>query len=546
MKAHLKYRDRDFGRELETLAMRPWAAEARPMPLPREEVLAQDLELNTLFGAMAGGDDFLFQVAKLAVFSGLQNDLQTILYRQAVLKDCLRNASVVRDLYEIAVEATDGKRRRWLSISSRYPRGILYDAIRLLEVLVEELAKLKHFAEEQAGKFESEGFTAFFKMLKMELADDYLSTVKAQLKELEFKGGVLMSAELGAGNQGANYVLRQSLRPKPTWLQRIFSWNSSACTFHLDGRDEAGFRALSELQEHGITLVANAAAQSADHVASFFAMLRIELAFYVGCLNLHRELGRRGVPVCFPVPVPPGARGLSCKELRDVCLALTIRETGRADLPVGPDARQRVPTTIVGNDLNADGKNLFIITGANQGGKSTFMRSVGLAQLMMQCGLFVAAESFRADLCRSLFTHYKREEDATMNSGKFDEELARMDGIAKALTPDSLLLFNESFAATNEREGSEVARQIVRALLETRVKIFFVTHLYEFANAFWEDKLDDAIFLRAERRADGQRTFKLLPGEPLETSFGADLYREIFGKAVETSGATPIFQEDKL
>ena len=132
-----------------------------------------------------------------------------------------------------------------------------------------------------------------------------------------------------------------------------------------------------------------------------------------------------------------------------------------------------------------------------------------------------------------------------MTSGKFDEELARMSGIADTLTPDSLLLFNESFAATNEREGSEIARQIVHALLETRVKIFFVTHLYEFAHAFWEDKLDGALFLRAERQVNGQRTFKLLPGEPLETSFGVDLYKEIFDGASHDRRDAPAFQEDK-
>ena len=65
-----------------------------------------------------------------------------------------------------------------------------------------------------------------------------------------------------------------------------------------------------------------------------------------------------------------------------------------------------------------------MITGANQGGKSTFLRSVGLAQLMMQCGMFVAAESLRASVGQRLFTHYKREEDAAMESGKLDEELA--------------------------------------------------------------------------------------------------------------------------
>ena len=183
----------------------------------------------------------------------------------------------------------------------------------------------------------------------------------------------------------------------------------------------------------------------------------------------------------------------------------------------------------VGNDLDGDGKNLVIITGANQGGKSTFLRGIGLAQLMMQSGMFVAAGSFNADICRSLFTHYKREEDTTMESGKFDEELSRMSAIVDELMPHSMLLFNESFSATNEREGSEIARQIVRALLETRVKVVFVTHQYEFAHGFWEDKMDNALFLLAEREPDGRRTFKLVPGEPLQTSFGVDLYEEIFG-----------------
>ena len=82
---------------------------------------------------------------------------------------------------------------------------------------------------------------------------------------------------------------------------------------------------------------------------------------------------------------------------------------------------------------------------------------------MMQCGMFVAAESFRANVSDGVFTHYKREEDANMKSGKLDEELGRMSAIIDNVTPNSIVLFNESFASTNEREGSEIARQIVRA-----------------------------------------------------------------------------------
>ena len=97
-----------------------------------------------------------------------------------------------------------------------------------------------------------------------------------------------------------------------------------------------------------------------------------------------------------------------------------------------------------------------------------------------------------------------------------------------------MLLFNESFAATNEREGSEIATQIVRALLEKGMKVFYVTHLYEFARGFFDEKIDDAMFLRPERQADGTRTFRLIKGEPLETSYGEDLYRQVF--AVEDEG----------
>jgi DNA mismatch repair ATPase MutS len=153
---------------------------------------------------------------------------------------------------------------------------------------------------------------------------------------------------------------------------------------------------------------------------------------------------------------------------------------------------------------------------------------------MMQCGLFVGADDFKAEICSALFTHYKREEDATMKSGKFDEELARMSEIAEHIVPNSMLLFNESFAATNEREGSEIATQIVRALLEKGMKVFYVTHLYEFARGFFDEKIDDAMFLRPERQADGTRTFRLIKGEPLETSYGEDLYRQVF--AVEDEG----------
>jgi DNA mismatch repair ATPase MutS len=393
---------------------------------------------------------------------------------------------------------------------------MLYGSVDLMETFLHVLRKLRSAAEENESNFESEGFRSLFAMLKKELSEQYLETIKNDLKELKFRKGALLSAELGNSNEGAHYVLRKAHGKEQTWLDRLLGKGPVSYSFRLDPRDEAGARILSDMRNRGISRVALALTQSSDHVLSFFKTLRTELAFYVGCLNLHSKLVSHGMPIAFPTPLPAGQHCHDFSGLYDVSLCLTVNRG------------------VVGNALHTDHKNLVVITGANQGGKTTFLRSTGLAQLMMQCGLFVGADDFKAEICSALFTHYKREEDATMKSGKFDEELARMSEIAEHIVPNSMLLFNESFAATNEREGSEIATQIVRALLEKGMKVFYVTHLYEFARGFFDEKIDDAMFLRPERQADGTRTFRLIKGEPLETSYGEDLYRQVF--AVEDEG----------
>jgi len=496
MKVFLMYPGHDIDPQQETVS--------------NELALTQDLELRTLFNAMAGGDEFLFDVAKKMLLVDSCN-LDTIRYRQDILKDCLKNPGIVRDIYQITIESVENKKRGWYSILSRYPGGILSSSREMLEMFLGLLRKLKNIADTHADKFESEGFTSFFEMIKRELEDGYFGRMQDRLRELRFPNGVLISAELGKGNEGTGYILRKPNEKKGSWLDRIFAKRPPVYTFSLDPRDEAGARALSNLESRGINWVANALGQSAEHVDSFFKMLRIELAFYIGCLNLHEQLAKMGAPVCFPVPMAANEMRHSFSQLYDICLALTMKKR------------------IVGSDLNADNKGLMIITGANQGGKSTFLRSVGLAQLMMQSGIFVPAESFSANVCDSLLTHYKREEDVSMESGKLDEELGRMSDIVDHITPNSILLFNESFAATNEREGSEIARQIVSALLEKRVKMFFVTHLYEFSHSLFNQNITTALFLRAEREAEGKRTYKIVEGAPLETSFGEDSYLKVFG-----------------
>ena len=347
-------------------------------------------------------------------------------------------------------------------------------------------------------------------MIEEELDDEYLASNYQQLDALEFRAGVVLSASLGEANQGVNYILRRSTRGG-TWWSRLLGNSPQVHTYRVHPADRGGTRALSDLRDKGIELVANAVAQAADHIEAFLMELRLELAFYVGCLNLAEDLARMDEPISIPRPLAADQPRHAAKGLYDPVLALTLRRK------------------VVSNDIDAGSKSLVIITGANQGGKSTFLRSVGLSQLMMQCGMFVPAESFSANVCVALFSHFKREEDASMESGKLDEELGRMSEIVDDLAPFGMVLLNEFFAATNEREGSEIARQITEALLDRDIKVFFVTHLFELANHFKQRRDRDTLFLRAERGNGGRRTYKLKVGSPLRTSYGADVYKEVFG-----------------
>lgn len=477
------------------------------------EDLVQDLELETLFGAMANGDAFLFDIARRVVLTTLA-DPETIRYRQEVLADCLDHPDVIRQMYDIAVAALEDKRRNWW-FSGTTTTSVLSGAVRQLEAFVVRLKALRQLADDNVEDVHSQGLRTLFRTLQRELDDEYFETIKYHLKVLAFRSGELISMELDRDNSGINYVLHASGPAKGTWKERLHLSPRRTYSFTLPPRDEAGANILSDMSSRGVNLVANAAAQSTDHVTSYFTMLRAELGFYVGCLNLHALLADRGVEPAMPAPVPWEERALSVEHLRDACLVL------RSEQPV------------VGNDVTADGKSLVIITGANSGGKSTFLRSVGVAQLMLQCGLFVTATSYRASVRSAIFTHFIREEDETMSSGRLDEELSRMSTIANQIRPRTLMLFNESFAATNEREGSEIGRQVVRALLEAQIDVLFVTHQFDFADSFRRQPTDTTLFLRAPRRGGGGRTFRLEVAQPLPTSFGEDLYRRIGGWLAE-------------
>ncbi|MRH87671.1 DNA mismatch repair protein [Nocardia sp. SYP-A9097] len=467
------------------------------------DAVAEDLGLAELYNVMAGGDEFIAGVVK-AIVPLSSTDCDVIRHRQGVLADCCADPAMLRTCYTIATEATAV--RRWTSGRGREPRGKLGLALQPLQALVGLLRQIRQNFEKSAGSCRSTGLDRLRRILTDQLDDDYLALLEHHVAALYFEHGMHFSAALGVGNKADRIMLHE---PPAAAKRTLFGRRPGIAFEAFDNFEFHDGDPLRAVIEPPLDSVAELISRVTDNVQDFFRQLRTELAFYLGCVNLHERLTATGTPICFPEPVAAGETLLRTTDLRDVGLSLTA-------------------SNVVGNDIDATGSTLLVVTGANSGGKSTFLRSVGIAQLLMQAGIFVTARSFTADLRDGVFTHFVRGEDPAMTHGRLDEELTRMRAITDRMSGTAMLLCNEPFASTDDRDAAALADPIVSALLDSGVKIVLVTHLYEFAHRRHVAGHGTDLFLRAQRDSDGRRTYRLIVGAPEPTSHGLDIFRRIF------------------
>ena len=484
--------------------------------------LITDLNLDVIFKAMAMNDNFLYNTAKTVILNSL-TDVDSIIYRQNVLKDCLNNKSTINEIYDIASSTLDEAvfYRQTTQPSFSKMVSVSYkvrSSAGLMELLVVNLKKLRSLVRMAEKNFNSKGMKKFCDQLAAFLTDDFFVKVKQHIDDLKFisEGGTMViGLGIGSGMKGSGHVLR-----------RISSCTSSRVSNGTSGKKhhKPAF-ANNQIPLDNISIANNAKEMEDaalvhilrlinhfnDDILEYFELLCTEAGFYLACTNLYSLLKKLNAVVTFPIPYECEKRDLVFQGLFDLSLFINERKN------------------LVSNDLNAIDKCLFIITGANQGGKSTYLRSIGIAQILMQCGLFVPAAFFGSNISDSIFTHFTREEDEGMDSGKLDEELQRMDNIINNITHRTLLLMNEPFATTTERDGSIIARDIITALYDMNIKVLFVTHLFEFSNQMFSENLPKAVFLRAERTDAGSRTFSIKMGRPLLTSFGEDIFASVIG-----------------
>ncbi len=492
MKAFLLYKDKDFN----------WDEKEDV----HQKTLIQDMQLEVIFNKMAAGNKDIYDVVKKVMLKPLF-DKEEIVYRQKIFKDCIRNRWIFEEIEKMRKSLEEKQKESGRAgLLWDHPESKVSIGIEVLTTYMDELKMLQKIANTKAGSFKSYGFSALFERIRAELDDKFFKDVKVQLEKCQFRDGIEIGMNVAEGLKSSEHKL---VEPEPVvkgFMKRLFS-KDKGITFKLDSPDDKD--SITELREKGLNSIGNTLMQAADHIRNFFIMFERELNYYLGCLNLCEYLQGLGMNLVYPNIVENEVGIVDYSELCDTALAVQKQ------------------SIVTGNDGNLYNKKAVIISGANQGGKTTFLRSIGQAIIFTQCGMFVTASAFTTGLYNGIYTHFRKEEDTSMKSGKLDEELMRIDKIIRVVKPGCLIMFNESFASTNEREGTDIGLQILKALEDRGIRIFLVTHFYELAESF--RKQDPyAMFLRAERRDDGVRTFKILEGYASKTGFGMDLYEQIF------------------
>jgi DNA mismatch repair ATPase MutS len=470
-------------------------------PAAGADDLRRDLELDKIVAAASGGDELVAEVwREVLLLADASPD--SISYRQDAVRDALRNRDAVLGLYRIANETVDAVRRRVFLFRPHDPAVVVHEAVNGLEVMVASLRDV--LAVLKSTAFSSEAFRQMSKSVLDNINDEFLASAQELVKVLRFENGVQFSVKIGELNSLEDPVLLVPRKGESNILSKVL--RRDEYVYRLDPRDEAGAYILDDIRKWVLANAASTIFKAFKHLDSFFQDLRRQLAFYVGAINLSGYFEKLGLPAAYP-RLSKGALKFSGMH----CLSLSISAGSR---PVPYDL-----------DVKAEGGLAVVVTGANRGGKTTFLKAVGQSLVLARAGLFVPADEFALPSTGTVYTHFPRREDRTLSYGKFEEEVKRLSAIVEGLRRGDYVLMDETFSSTNQVEASVVAEEVIAALVDSGVNVFYVTFLQDFLNRFLDRYRERAVLLVPEVRQDGTRTFRLVRGKPTP-GYALDIWRK--------------------
>ncbi|MEM0003778.1 MAG: hypothetical protein QXE10_00980 [Desulfurococcaceae archaeon] len=463
-----------------------------------------DLELDKIVNVASRGDEL---VAKtwFDVLLSRESSVEDVRYRQEAVMDALENKDAVLRMYQITREGYETANREVFIFRLDDPKLVVYEASNGIRILTNYLEKLLDVVNNT--RFTSRAFKSLAESLKLNIDRRFIARAREISEILRFGNGVDFAVEIGPLNNLANPIL---LLPKNegSLISRLLPLEKKY-TYRLDPRDEAGSMILDDMEKWVLSRIATTLLNAFDKLMDFFEDLARQLSFFVGAINLSDFLNGLGIPGTYP---EVNSRKLFFENLYPLSMAIS-------------STKKPVPSSL---NLDVDDSFTVIITGVNKGGKTTFLKSVGQAILLARAGLFVPAERFIIPSTGAVFTHFLKEEERTFSYGKFEEEVKRFRRLVECLKRGDYVLMDESFVSTNHVEASVVAENVVSALLDSGINVFYVTFLQDFLYRFIPKNSKKAVLLVPERLSDGTRTYRLVKGS-IQPGYALELWRKMTG-----------------
>jgi DNA mismatch repair ATPase MutS len=282
---------------------------------------------------------------------------------------------------------------------------------------------------------------------------------------------------------------------KKIYIEKTFTQESL-----ISSTDDAYLKSSIEYQ---INLTARRLAAIYETLIDLFADLYGELVFYKYALNMIGYMRQSGIPYCLPEISNNSSCSAEIEGLCDITLATAFKDA---------EARYEV----IKNDyILKEQDKINIIIGANQSGKTTFLRAFGSALTFARAGLPVPAARVKTSLFKNLYTHFQRYDEDLKNEGQLDTELSEMSKIVYSAGKDSIILMNESFSSTGLKDATQIASDVLSALDHIGSKVVYVTHIPDIKNKLSEasslDKTakENINLYKTGQKNDGSPSFKL-------------------------------------